>query len=112
MNDKPVYVSFCNKRIESSFEELMKGKFHDKQLYEFIDRAIRDLKKNPACGTKICKRLWPKNYIQEFGISNLWKYDLPNSWRLIYTIKEDELMILNIILEWFDHKEYERRFKY
>jgi hypothetical protein len=50
--------------------------------------------------------------VKEYGITNLWKYDLPNAWRLIYTIKEDEVTILNVILEWFDHKEYGRRFKY
>ena len=81
-------------------------------LYGFIDRALDDLKKNPSCGTKIHKRLWPKEYKKKYGITNLWKYDLPNAWRLIYTIETDEVMIMNIILEWFNHKEYERRFKY
>ncbi len=70
------------------------------------------MKKNPASGTKIPKKVWPKIYQKEYGITNLWKYDLPNAWRLIYTIKEDEVMILGVILEWFDHKEYEKRFKY
>ncbi|MBS3149030.1 type II toxin-antitoxin system RelE/ParE family toxin [Candidatus Woesearchaeota archaeon] len=109
---KPVYVTFPEKKIEQEFEELKEGKFKDKQLYEFIERAIKDLKGNPSCGTKIPKRLWPKDYIQQYEIFNLWKYDLPNGWRLVYTIKEDEVMILNVILEWFDHKEYERRFHY
>lgn len=109
---KPAYVTFGEKKIEQEFEELKAGKSQDKQLYEFIERAIKDLKANPSCGTKIPKRLWPKNYIQHYEIFNLWKYDLPNGWRLVYTIKENEVMILNVILEWFDHKEYERRFKY
>ncbi len=78
----------------------------------FIQRAINDLKKNPMCGTKIPKKLWPKNYIKTYQITNLWKYDLPNAWRLIYTIVEDKVKILNIILEWFPHKEYERKFGY
>jgi hypothetical protein len=81
-------------------------------LYDFIDRAKDDLKKNPMCGFKIPKHLWPKEYIKKFEITNLWKYDLPNGWRLIYTIQTNEVMILNVILEWFDHKEYERKFKY
>ena len=91
---------------------LTEGKFEDKQLYDFIDRAIKDLKSNPTCGTKIPKKLWPKEYIRKFGITNLWKYDMPNAWRLIYTIQTNKVMILNVILEWFSHKEYERRFKY
>ena len=112
MNDKPIYVTFGNKKLENEFESLKQGKFEDKQLYGFISRAREDLKKNPLCGTKIEKRLWPKEYIKNYAVTNLWKYDLPNGWRLIYTIQTNEVMILNVILEWLDHKEYERRFKY
>lgn len=111
MNHKPVFVTFVEKKIENDYELLREGKFEDKKLYDFIHRAINDLKTNND-GTKIPKQLWPKIYIQKYGITNLFKYDLPNGWRLIYTIKTDDVMILNIILEWFTHKEYERRFNY
>jgi Txe/YoeB family toxin of Txe-Axe toxin-antitoxin module len=112
MNAKPTYVAFASKKLENNFKKLQKGKFEDEQLYKFIERAIDDLKKNPMCGTKIPRKLWPKSYIKEYRITNLWKYDLPDAWRLIYTILEDEVMILNVILEWFSHKEYERKFGY
>ncbi|MBI2576179.1 hypothetical protein HYV84_03125 [Candidatus Woesearchaeota archaeon] len=102
---KPIFVTFGEKKTEQDLELLKQGKFQDRQLYRFVDRAIDDMKKNPACGIKIPKRLWPSAYIIEYGITNLWKYDMPNGWRLIYTIKEDEVMILNVILEWFNHKE-------
>jgi len=81
-------------------------------LYKFIDRAIDDLKQNPTCGIKIPKKMWPKVYVQKYRITNLWKYDLPNAWRLIYTVESDKVKIMSIILEWFDHKGYEKRFKY
>ena len=112
MNNKPKYVIFRDKKLEATFEDLKTGKFQDKKLYEFIDRAIKDIKKDPTCATKIPKKLWPKTYIQKYSITNLWKYNLPSGWRLTYTIKTDEVMILNVILEWFNHKEYEKRFKY
>ena len=73
---------------------------------------MKDIKNNPSCGTKIPKKLWSRVYIEKYNILNLWKYDLPNSWRLIYTIKEDDIQVIGVILEWFDHKNYERRFKY
>lgn len=111
-NSKPVYVSFGEKKTEQEFELLKDGKFQDKQLYEFVDRAVKDMKNNHACGIKIPKRLWPKDYIEKYDITNLWKYNLPNAWRLVYTIKENEVLILNVLLEWFNHKEYERKFKY
>ncbi len=112
MNDKPNYVTFITKNLEAEFEDLKEGKYEDKKLYDFINRAIGDLKQNSVCGIKVPKKLWPKLYVQSYGITNLWKYDLPNGWRMLYTIKTDEVMVLNIILEWFDHKEYEKRFNY
>ena len=111
-DNKSVHVAFWGKLLEEEFEILKDGRFQDKQLYEFICKAIKDMKSHPACGIKIPKNVWPKVYLIKFGITNLWKYDLPNGWRLIYTIKEDEVMILNVILEWFNHKGYERRFHY
>jgi len=105
-------VAFINESLKEIFFELEKGKFKDKQLFGFINHAIDDLKENPLCGIKISKRLWPIDYIKKYKINNLWKYNLPNSWRLIYTIKEDQITIVSIILEWFRHKDYERRFKY
>jgi len=112
MNKKPTYVAFATKKLENDFEKLHKGKYEDEQLYRFIQRAIDDLKKNPMCGAKIPRSLWPKQYIKNYRITNLWKYDIPNAWRLVYTIQEDRIMILSVILEWFSHKEYERKFGY
>lgn len=110
--NKEISVAFISKNLKEEFDSLKEGKFEDKQLYNFIDNAINDLKKNPDCGIKISKKLWPKEYIQKYEITNLWKYNLPNAWRLVYTIEADEVRIVSIILEWFSHKEYERKFKY
>jgi len=57
MNGKQIVAVFVNKKIENLFENLISGKFEDKKLYEFINRAIEDLKQNPSCGTKIPKKL-------------------------------------------------------
>lgn len=115
MNDqdeKQIFVSFISAKLKQEFDSLKEGKFEDKQLYQFIDRALDDLKMNPMCGIKIQKKQWPREYVQKYGITNLWKYDLPNAWRLVYIIESDEVKIVSIVLEWFNHKEYEKRFGY
>ncbi|MDD5649861.1 MAG: hypothetical protein PHF86_05480 [Candidatus Nanoarchaeia archaeon] len=109
---KEINVAFISNKLKEEFEILKSGKFSDNQLYTFIDRAINDLKISPNCGIKVPKRIWPKEYVQNYKITNLWKYDLPNGWRLVYTIESDDIKIMSIILEWFDHKDYERRFNY
>lgn len=112
MIDKIKLVSFANIGLKEAFLELKKGKFEEKNLYEFINRAIDDLKINPFSGIRVPKSLWPKRYIKDYNITNLWKYDLPNAWRLTYTLIGDEVKIISMILEWYDHKGYERRFSY
>lgn len=106
---KEVSVAFIDKNLERTFESLKTKKVAEKDLPKFLDRAIEDLKENPFAGIQIRKRLIPKEYRQK-GIQNLWKYNLPNAWRLIYTIQNDEVSILCVLLEWLDHKKYERRF--
>jgi len=110
--NKQIHVAFITQKLKEQFQYLKEGKFEDQQLYKSINRALDDLKRNPICGVKIPKKLWPKEYIQKYNITNLWKYDLPGAWRLVYTIESDEIKIVSIILEWFDHKDYEKRFNY
>ncbi|MGV8162987.1 MAG: hypothetical protein ACP5N2_06675 [Candidatus Nanoarchaeia archaeon] len=110
--NKPKYVSFKDKKSEKYFELLFSGKFEEKQLFEEITATIESIKNKPDCGIKIKKELWPVKYIKEYKITNLWKVNLSHGWRLIYTIKENEILVLCVILDWFDHKEYEKAFKY
>lgn len=112
MSETHISVGFVDPKLQHDFLKLKSGSTQDKELYEFIDRATDDLKKDPSCGIKIPKDRWPKGYIKKFGVTNLWKYDLPNAWRLIYTIVGSKIQILAIVLEWMTHKEYERRFNY
>lgn len=60
--NKKIFVAFINKKLKQEFETLKEGKFEDKELYSFIDKAMDNLKKDPVCGTKIPKNLWPKVY--------------------------------------------------
>jgi len=111
-NDRLKKVVFVDQSLYKSFLELKSGKFEEKELASYIQRAINDLKENPFIGIKLPNRLWPKEYLQKFSITNLRKYDLPNGWRLIYTLEGSDIEIVSILLEWFSHKEYERCFGY
>ncbi|MBI5553186.1 MAG: hypothetical protein HY917_00415 [Candidatus Diapherotrites archaeon] len=103
---------FLDDATRAAFDKLQSGKYEDRQLYDFIQRASVDLKTNPFVGIKIPHKQWPKEYVQKYRANNLWKYDLPNGWRLIYTVKGNEVQVLTVILEWVEHKDYERKFGY
>ncbi len=106
-------IVFGDNKVKESFEKLKDSRTEDKKLYGWLIRAFEDLEQNAFCGIQIPKKLFPKEYEKKFGkLDNLWKYNLPNAWRLIYTIKGGQVLVLSIILEWLDHKEYERRFNY
>ncbi len=112
MNIAPSIVRFADGNLKRELESLLSNKFEDKELHKWVMRAIIDLKQNAYCGIQIKKRLIPKEYYQKYKIDNLWKYDLPTGWRLLYSITTEEVYIVSIILEWLDHKEYDRRFGY
>jgi Txe/YoeB family toxin of Txe-Axe toxin-antitoxin module len=106
---RPSAVGFVNDKMEKEFDSLDEGN----EIKKYIRRAMDDMKQNAFCGIPIPKRLIPKIYIQKYRINNLWKYDLPDGWRLVYSITTpNKVEILAIILEWFSHPEYERRFHY
>jgi len=105
-------VTFITNNLKEAYQELEDGKFEDKELFKFINRAKADLLENPLCGIHVPNRLIPEEYTKNYCVSNLWKYDLPDGWRLLYTLAGDELKIVAVILEWLTHKEYEQRFNY
>ena len=106
---KEVGVVFIDNKIKKAYDKL---KIENPDLHRFIDRATDDLKLNPFCGIPIQKKLIPKIYIKKYNIDNLWKYDLPGGWRLIYAVVGSEIKIISAVIEWFNHKNYERRFGY
>jgi len=105
-------VVFADETVKEAFDRLQDSRTEDQNLYRWLNRAFDDLSENAFCGIQIPKKLIPKKYLKEYGIDNLWKYNLPNAWRLIYSVARDEVIVISIILEWLPHKEYERRFNY
>ena len=108
----PSKYRFVDEDIKKAFYKLENGDSSEKELFRFINQALQNIEENAFCGIQIPKRLIPKEYSQKTGVDNLWKYDLPRGWRLIYSIAREEVIVISLILEWFDHKDYERKFNY
>lgn len=102
-------VVFADDNLERTFNALPE----DDWLKKALRRAIFDLKENVFAGERIPKNLMPKEYKQKYAVDNIWWFPLPNAWRLIYSvITPSNTEILAVILEYFDHKNYARRFGY
>ena len=70
------------------------------------------LKKNPFAGNQIQKKQIPKKYKTAYDVDNLWRIELANRWRLIYTITGNKIEIINFVVDIFDHKECDKVFGY
>ncbi|MFH1425096.1 MAG: hypothetical protein ABIG20_05535 [archaeon] len=118
---KPVKVVITGKALES-FEELTKTVAEEiskgitssnhQTLFNSIRRKVELLKENPHCGTQVQKNLIPKEYIEIYDASNLWKLNLPGALRMIYTIRTNEVKIIALILDVLKHRKYEKKFGY
>ncbi|MCX6818348.1 MAG: type II toxin-antitoxin system RelE/ParE family toxin [Candidatus Aenigmarchaeota archaeon] len=89
-----------------------KGDGEAEHLLKLIEKGIAKLIENHESGQKIRKNLWPKYYVNKYGINNLWKLRLDDYWRMIYTIIGEQVRIVAVILEVMNHKEYDKRFGY
>jgi len=52
-SDRIKSIGFADGRVKKAFYQLKSGKFEEKQLFKFLERAIDDLKKDPLCGIRI-----------------------------------------------------------
>lgn len=82
------------------------------QLLRSIKQKIDFIKVNPFYGDNIQKHLIPKEYLIKYQVSNLFRVELSNFWRMIYTVKGNQAEIINFILDIIDHPTYDKKFGY
>ncbi len=104
-----VVLRYADEIIKKDFEKL---KNRDEQLLRHLRNAVENIKDDPVCGIKIPQKLIPKEWVRKYSINNLYKYNLPNAWRLLYSLSGDSVELIAIILGCFNHKKYERKFNY
>jgi mRNA-degrading endonuclease RelE of RelBE toxin-antitoxin system len=76
-----------------------------------FERVKNILKDNPQYGDPINKELIPKE-LKSMGIQNLYRVELSNYWRMLYTIEGNNVEIFLFILSISDHNDYNKLFKY
>lgn len=104
----PSKIVFINDHVEKSFNDLnKKGK-----IYKSLSKAFQTIENNAFSGIQIPKKLIPRNYLKKYGIHNLWKYNLPDGWRLIYSIESKHIIVVSLVIDWMNHKDYEQTFNY
>ena len=82
-----------------------------RMILNSIERINEILKKNPQYGDPIRKELIPYS-LKKLGIQNLYRVELSNFWRMLYTVEGSKIEILLFILKIMNHKEYDKLFGY
>lgn len=86
----------------------------DRMILNAINKKIGLIKTNFHYGDPIAKGLIPEEYRMKYGVTNLFRVELPNFWRMLYTLTEGEteIEIVAFVLDVIDHKTYDKKFGY
>ncbi len=99
-------------QAKDNYLELKKRNDKESQsILKSIERIKEILKENPQYGDPISKKLIPKELIKQ-GIQNLYRVELSNYWRMLYTIEGNKVEIFLFVLKIVDHDEYNKLFGY
>jgi len=86
----------------------------ERSILNAVKQKSELIKANPHYGNPIKKSLIPKDYLEKYGVNNLFRVELPNFWRRLYTLTEGEttVEIVAFVLDIMNHKEYNKKFGY
>lgn len=102
---REVYEYLLEKAKDRKFENsILKSLIKKKDILK-IDRHY---------GDPISKDKFPKKYVELFNIKNLFRVELPNYWRMLYTLTNngEDIEIICFVLDIVPHDDYNKLFKY
>ena len=107
-------IFFADEKVHAAYRALVDSRrSEDRGVAAMLCRAFDAIEQNAFAGTQLPKRLIPNEYHQRYDpIDVLWKFDMAGVWRLIYAVSGRDGEVRAIVIEWFDHGKYERRFDY
>ncbi|MFH0752241.1 MAG: hypothetical protein V1914_01455 [archaeon] len=84
----------------------------ERTILNALHKKSELIKTFPDYGDKIPQKLIPQKYKIKYGITNLFRVELPNFWRMLYTIKGHNIEIIAFVLDILNHKDYNKKFGY
>lgn len=86
----------------------------ERSILNAINKKIELIKANTHYGNPLGKNLIPKEYKEKYGITNLFRVELPSHWRMLYSLTDSEtkIEIIAFVLDIIDHNIYNKKFGY
>jgi len=109
-----VILSSDAKEVYDHLKEEAPSSKTEQTILNAITKKIEIIKSNPHYGNPIAKSHIPKEYINKYEISNLFRVELPNYWRMLYSLIDGEtkIEIIAFVLDIMDHSIYNKKFRY
>lgn len=107
-----VFSEEFGKEFSKIQDKASKGNGEAEYIVKIINRGIAKLYYNHKAGQKIERKLWPRIYSDRYSINNLWRLQLDSSWRMVYTLRGENVKIVALVLDAMDHKRYDKTFGY
>jgi hypothetical protein len=85
-----------------------------RSLISAIDKKVEIIKRNRNYGQVIPRNLIPREYQLKYDVTTVFRVELPDFWRMLYTVKKEsnEIEVLGFILDIVNHKKYNKIFGY
>lgn len=85
----------------------------ERVILKAIKQKIELIRENSHFGDPVAKKLIPDEYREKYDANNLFRVELPNYWRMLYTLEgESRIEIVAFVLDIVDHKVYNKKFGY
>lgn len=86
----------------------------ERSILNAVNKKVELIKANFHYGEPIAKDKIPQEYRQKYGVTNLFRVELPQFWRMLYSLTkgETEIEIVAFVLEISDHGKYDKLFGY
>jgi hypothetical protein len=86
----------------------------EETLFNAFLQKVELIKRNFQYGQPIAKKLIPSDYKTKYGITNLFRVELPLFWKMLYTVMDgnsgNETIV--IVVDLIDHRKYNKIFRY
>ena len=109
-----VVLSLEAKQVYDYLNQMAPSSKKERMILKAINHKIGLVKNNFQYGDPIAKNLIPQEYKEKYDISNLFRVELPDFWRMLYTLNEGipQVEIVAFVLDIIDHKDYNEKFGY
>lgn len=85
----------------------------ERSIIKAIDQKVEWIKYDKHYGNPVAKKLIPVEYIEKHRAENLFRVELPDFWRMLYVIKNDEEgEQYAVIIDILNHRLYNEKFGY